>query len=194
MTRSIVTFTAKLWMVCAFCTALNVATSGSDFMALTVKGQKQGEIEGELDFKKGGKTVKAIEVLALNHEVTSPRDSASGLPTGKRVHKPLRVVIKAGRSTPQLFSALTMNENLPTVELTIQRPTTANPKVFRDYMVIKLVDASVSNITTWQPNKIEPSNAPYGTAHEVSFTYRRIEWTYLDGGLVSSDDWAAANN
>ena len=194
MTRSTITSTAKLGLLCAVFTALTYVASASDFMAMTLKGQKQGVIGGELTFKKDSTTtVKAIEVLALNHEITSPRDAQTGLPTGKRIHKPLRVVAKAGRATPFLFNALVNNETLTDVELTIQRPTTANPKVFESYLVIKLTNANISNMTTWQPNKVDPLNAPYGTAHEISFTYTKIEWTYLSGGIMAVDDWTANN-
>jgi type VI secretion system secreted protein Hcp len=27
---------------------------------------------------------------------------------------------------------------------------------------------------------------------EWSFTYQKIEWTWLDGGITASDDWEAA--
>ena len=30
-----------------------------------------------------------IEVIATNYQIKSPRDAASGLPTGKRMHKPV---------------------------------------------------------------------------------------------------------
>jgi len=46
----------------------------------------------------------------------SPRDPASGLPTGKRQHKPISFLKEWGAATPQLFQALVTNENLKTVK------------------------------------------------------------------------------
>ncbi|MDD5306609.1 MAG: type VI secretion system tube protein TssD [Deltaproteobacteria bacterium] len=56
-------------------------------------------------------------VVAVSHEIVSPRDAASGLPTGKRMHKPLVITKEVDRSSPLLYSALVNNENLPKVEL-----------------------------------------------------------------------------
>lgn len=42
--------------------------------------------------------------VALSHSVTSPRDAASGLATGKRQHKPLAITKEWNKSSPQLFS------------------------------------------------------------------------------------------
>jgi type VI secretion system secreted protein Hcp len=188
MTRSTITSSAKLWIICAVYSALTFASHGSDYMAfVTLKGEKQGEIWGELDSK--GK--KITEILALNHEVTSPRDSQTGLPTGKRIHKPIHAVIRAGRATPFLFSALVNNERLAAVELSLQRPTKLG--VLKEYMRIKLTDAFVANMTTWQPTKVDPVNTPHTVAHIVSLIYEKIEWTYIDGGITAFDDWDANN-
>src|SRR3954454_5234673 len=44
----------------------------------------------------------AGEMHAAQFEVVSPRDSSSGMATGKRMHKPLTVVKEWGAATPQL--------------------------------------------------------------------------------------------
>jgi type VI secretion system secreted protein Hcp len=44
--------------------------------------------EAELDVVNGG-SIFDVFIEALNHTITSPRDAASGLPTGKRMHKPI---------------------------------------------------------------------------------------------------------
>jgi type VI secretion system secreted protein Hcp len=55
---------------------------------LKLTGKTQGEIKGS-NTQKGRED--QIMVIGYNHEVVSPRDAASGLPTGKRQHKPLTV-------------------------------------------------------------------------------------------------------
>ncbi len=42
--------------------------------------------------------------FSLSHSVTSPRDSASGMATGKRMHKPMLLSKRVDKSSPQLFS------------------------------------------------------------------------------------------
>lgn len=54
-----------------------------------------GEVDGD------SRADSATSLIAL-HEVASPRDSASGLPTGKRQHKPMTVAKEWDASTPLL--------------------------------------------------------------------------------------------
>ena len=81
---------------------------------LKLKGQKQGTIKGSVTQK--GREGK-IAVIAVTHEIISPRDAASGLPTGKRMHKPFvitKVITKKlDKSSPLLYNALVNNENIP---------------------------------------------------------------------------------
>ena len=62
---------------------------------LKLKGQKQGEIKGSVTQK--GREDK-IMVIAVSHEIISPRDPASGLPTGKRMHKPFVITKELDKS------------------------------------------------------------------------------------------------
>ena len=45
-----------------------------------------------------------LSAVHFLHEVKSPRDSASGLATGKRMHKPITIVKEWGPATPQLMA------------------------------------------------------------------------------------------
>src|SRR6478609_1298153 len=86
---------------------------------LTLKGQKQGQI-------KGGVTQKGREnqilVHAVHHDIVSPRDAASGLPTGKRMHKPFIITKELDKSSPLLYSVLCTNENVSEWELQFWTP------------------------------------------------------------------------
>lgn len=44
------------------------------------------------------------------NEVTSPRDAASGLPTGKRQHKPMTITKELDKSSPTLEQPITSND------------------------------------------------------------------------------------
>jgi len=41
------------------------------------------------------------------------------------------------------------------------------------------------------PNNKRSDLAGLETYEEVEFVYQRIEWTWVDGGLVAADDWMA---
>src|SRR6478672_10887733 len=76
---------------------------------LKLKGAKQGPIEGSVT-QKGRE--KKIMVIAVSHEIVSPRDPASGLPTGKRMHKPFVITKELDKSSPILYQVLCTNENV----------------------------------------------------------------------------------
>src|SRR5689334_24747810 len=86
---------------------------------LRLKGQTHGEIKGSV-IQKGRED--SIMVIAVSHNITSPRDAASGLPTGKRMHRPFVITKEVDKSSPLLYSLLTKNENIPTFELQFWTP------------------------------------------------------------------------
>jgi type VI secretion system secreted protein Hcp len=113
-----------------------------------------------------------IILSGVSHEIVSPRDAASGLPTGKRQHKPITIVKEWGASTPLLLNALTTNESLTSVLIGLLRNGT-------QVATIKLTNASVSSYVS------------HGLTESWSFTYQKIEWTWVDGGITAQDDWEA---
>jgi type VI secretion system secreted protein Hcp len=145
----------------------NAAPGSSDAIqgSFTATGQRQGVFTG--DGPNG-----SIVLLAVSHEIISPRDPASGLPTGKRQHKPFTITKALDKSTPLFLNALVNNENLTAVTFTYTRGGTP-------FMTVKLTNASVA------------SNSQFGEVETIEFTYQKIEWTWIDGGITASDDWEA---
>lgn len=145
---------------------------------LKVKGQTQGRI-------KGGSTLKGhegtIEVEAVSHEVLAPHSAASGLPTGKRQHKPLTITKAIDKSSPMLMSALTNNENISSWELMFYTKTGKGTEKLS--YTIKLTNASIVSI------KLE-TDADGHTHELVSVAYKKIEWVWADGGIMAQDDWS----
>ena len=144
---------------------------------LKLKGQKQGEIKGSVTQK--GREGK-IMVIAVSHEIVSPRDPASGLPTGKRMHKPFVITKELDKSTPVLYKALTNNENLPEFALDVYDQVAGVEKLV---YTVKLTNANIASIRI-----VEKDGKP---VQEIAFTYQKIEWTWTDGGITAMDDWEA---
>ena len=46
-----------------------------------------------------------ISVVSLGHAIVTPRDAASGLPTGRRQHSPMTIVKHYDKASPLLFKA-----------------------------------------------------------------------------------------
>jgi type VI secretion system secreted protein Hcp len=156
---------------------------------LKLKGQKQGEIKGSVTQK--GREGK-IMVIAVTHDVLSPRDAASGLPTGKRMHKPFVITKELDKSSPLLYNALVHNENIPEWELQFWAPQlkagTGTGTEVQHYSV-KLVNANIASIDFRMPNNKHPDLMKFSEYEEVAFTYQKIIWTWNDGGITAEDDW-----
>ena len=156
---------------------------------LNLKGQKQGDIKGSVTQK--GREGK-IMVIAVSHEIISPRDSASGLPTGKRQHKPLVITKELDKSSPLLLNALCNNENIPEWQLQFWKPqisAVAGVGSEVQNYTIKLTNANIAGIQFKMLNNKNPDLTRYVEYEEVSFTYQKIEWTWVDGGITAEDDW-----
>ena len=156
---------------------------------LKLKGQKQGEIKGSVTQK--GRENK-IMVIAVSHEIVSPRDPASGLPTGKRMHKPFVITKELDKSSPLLYNMLVNNENIPEWELqhwTPQLKAASGSGVEVQHYTVKLVNANIANIAFRALNNKNPELMKYAEYEEISFTYQKIIWTWMDGGITAEDDW-----
>ncbi|HLP40827.1 MAG TPA: type VI secretion system tube protein TssD [Fibrobacteria bacterium] len=161
---------------------------------LSLKGQKQGDIKGSVTQK--GREGK-IMVIAVSHEVISPRDPASGLPTGKRQHKPFVITKELDKSTPLLMNALVNNENIPTWELQFWTPQVGGAAggagTEKQHYTVKLTNANIASINFRSLNNKNPELTRYAEYEEVAFTYQKIEWTWNDGGITAMDDWESPN-
>lgn len=153
---------------------------------LTLKGKKQGQIKGSVT-EKGRED--SIAVIAVSHEIVSPRDPASGLPTGKRMHKSLLITKELDKSSPLLYNALVNNESITDWTLTFWRPDKGGKE--KASYTIKLTNANIASIQFNMPNNKHPELAKLAEYEEVAFAYQQIEWTWLDGGITAVDTWLA---
>lgn len=156
---------------------------------LRLKGQKQGDIRGSVTQK--GREGK-IMVIAVSHEVLSPRDPASGLPTGKRQHKPIVITKEIDKASPLLHQALGNNETITEWELQFwgaQTKAAAGGGAEVQTYTITLRNASIASIAMRMPNNKDPALMKFETFEEVAFTYGQITWTWNDGGITAQDDW-----
>ena len=160
--------------------------SAAETQYLFIKGQKSGVI-------KGGVVVKgqegAILVDSVSHEISIPNDPATGLPSGRRQHRPLVLTVRVDKSWPLLYSVLVNNENLSQVELRVLVPNTTGVTTLQRKVL--LTNANISDIKQFTVDAAN-GNANYD-ALQISLTYQRIEWDWIDGGISAMDDWEARN-
>ena len=151
---------------------------------LTLTGETQGKIEG--DVTEAGRE-GMIEVNGWNHEVLQTRDAASGLPTGKRQHKPLTITKRIDKSSPLLMNILVTNENI--TNLTLELFQASRTGAEEPSLLIELVNATVADIRIEQLNNKYPENTQQEVREHVSFTYQRIVFTWLPTGSTAEDTW-----
>jgi type VI secretion system secreted protein Hcp len=151
---------------------------------LKIRGQKSGDV-------KGGVTLRgregSIMVNAVSHSIVAPRDAASGLPTGKLQHKPLVITKEVDASSPVLHKIMATNEKITSFKLQFWR-LGANGKE-EQYFTIELVNASIASIDARMYDNKNPELASYAFREELAFTYEKITWTWIDGGIKYEDSW-----
>jgi len=155
---------------------------------LKLKGKTQGDIKGSVT-QKGRED--SIMVIAVQHEIVSPRDEATGGPTGKRRHRPLVVTKELDKSSPLLQNVLVNNENIETLELKFWRPSATGQE--QQHFTIELKNANIAGIKFVMENNKHPDLMRFAEYEQVSFTYEHVIWTWTDGGITAEDNWQAPN-
>jgi type VI secretion system secreted protein Hcp len=153
---------------------------------LTLEGENQGAIDGSCDIKGHE---KQILIEAVDHIVDIPASPQTGLPTGKRVHRPLTVTKAIDKSSPKLYQALCSGEHLKNVQLYWFRISAKGQE--EEYYHVKLENAIIVNMRTWMPNCLDQTKAQFTHMEDVSFTYEKIVWTWKPDGIESEDSWLA---
>lgn len=154
---------------------------------LKLKGQKTGDIKGSVTQK--GREGK-IMIIAVDHEIGIPRDPVSGLPSGKRMHKPLVITKELDKSSPLLYNLLSGNELLTDWELqfwTPQMSAAAGAGAEKQHYTIRLTNARLQQIRFVMPNNKDTDLARRAEYEVLSFSYEKIEWTWTDGSITASD-------
>ena len=151
-------------------------------------GMNQGPIEGgdgvsDIQGREG-----SVLCQALDHSIAIPRDPQTGLPTGKRVHHPLKITKTYDRASPKLYQALCSGERMSEVIFKFFR---INPQGMEEhYYTIMLRDAILVDMRNWVPECLDPNLEHFRHMEDCSFTYKNIIWRWEEGGIETEDNWA----
>ncbi|MEX0645047.1 MAG: type VI secretion system tube protein TssD [Parvularculaceae bacterium] len=177
----------KYLLIAALFAFAAAPAAASDAAYLKVQGSTTGKIEGGVT-QKGHEG--EIKVLAFTHEIVSPRDAASGLPTGKRQHKPFTITKPIDKSSPLLMSALDNNETLPDVRLQLFSASTSargavggpgGSGIQQNTYTIELINAHIASISL-------DSSVPGEDREIVEFVYQSVVYTFPNGGISAQLD------
>lgn len=126
---------------------------------------KLGDIKGE-STDDGHKDW--INLLSFGHGILEERDAASGLPTGKRQHKPLSAIKPIDKASPLLMEACVNGQAIPMARMEFVRTAGQD----RYYQVI-LKNVYVTSYDTSN----NPGEVP---TESFSLNYEEIKWTYTE--------------
>ncbi|HET7921779.1 MAG TPA: Hcp family type VI secretion system effector [Gammaproteobacteria bacterium] len=152
---------------------------------LSLVGETQGEIEGSCQIE--GRE-DSILVQAFRHIVDVPSDE-NGLPSGRRVHRPLMITKDVDKSSPKLFQVLCSGERLSQAKLDWYRLDGTGEETL--FFSVLLQNAQIVKIESWVPDVLDRGNASYGNMENVWFTYETIRWTWEEDGIEYEENWDA---
>ena len=155
---------------------------------VALKGMKQGDFKADPGFHDlpGKAAHHQFETNEFYFAATSPRDPATGLATGRRVHVPVMLAKETGPSTLQFYQALATSETLPLVIFDCYGKDKAGHLGLAHS--IRLTNAKVASLDFQMPNSRDPAQQHYGDHEQIALTFQEIEWTH--GPLVVEDSWS----
>lgn len=155
---------------------------------VAVKGMKQGDFKADSGFHDmpGKAAHHQFETDEFYFATSSPRDPATGLATGRRVHVPVMLAKATGPSTMQFYQALVTSETLPVVVFDCYGTDRAGRLGLAHS--IRLTNARVASLDFQMPNCRDPVQQRYGDHEQVALTFQNIEWTH--GPVVVEESWS----
>ena len=153
------------------------ATAGVVHIEMKITGQKTGVFKGDSP-QKGHED--QILVSGYLFELNSPRDPATGLPTGRRAYQPIKVTHRLDAASPQILNACATNENLKSVIINFYETDRTGKEV--NFYRVTLTDASISSVKHYSSGDT--------VLEDDSFVFRKIEEEHLTGKTTFTDDWS----
>jgi type VI secretion system secreted protein Hcp len=99
-----------------------------------------------------------------------------------------------------MYNVLVNNENITEWTLQFWSPVQLDPtrsghagalgSEFQHFTV-KLTNANIASIGFRMLNNKNPELMRFAEFEEIAFTYQKIEWTWMKGGITAMDDWEA---
>jgi len=133
-------------------------------ITMKVTGKTQGVFKGD-DFASSKVAAGLINVTNYQFELTVPRDASTGLPSGKRIYKPLIATHVMGGSSPEFLAAAATNEILTSVVINFYRTDRAGKEI--NYYRVTLTDANVVDVRQY--------NGGTDVLEDDSFTFKMVE-------------------
>jgi type VI secretion system secreted protein Hcp len=151
---------------------------------VTIKAATQGTLKRQGARPENGR----IPVVFFELGVVETIDPGSGLPSGRRQHKPVVFRKEVGAASPQLFQAAVTTETLKSVVFEFMRLSPEGKEVV-DHSVT-LTNAVICSFK--DSVQIGQQGGPVVDSREleeIALSFQKIEMVNLSGGTQAGDDW-----
>lgn len=133
--------------------------------------------------------VDSIECLSLTHEVSTPREGAHHLASGRRVYAPLRIRKRIDKSSPLLFKALVEHHHIEASFQFFRASPDGNGQTEQFY-TLALRGARIERILQTSDDASLPDALMRVPCEEVSFVFETIACTFMPTGVTHEDSWS----
>jgi type VI secretion system secreted protein Hcp len=144
---------------------------------MTVKFKTQGHLKGsstskngDLDFSKG------LECHGYKFDMTTQYDAASGLPSGKRMHKPIVIVREIDKASPLLFHAMASDDTFQVATLYFNKPGPGEKP--SNVRTIELTNGAIVDIIQL------PQTTGKNKSQAITLVYEAIKVNGVPGGHI----------
>lgn len=135
----------------------------------------------------------SIELLAVEHALVSPRDSASGMAAGKRQHLPIAITKVPDQTSPFFYESLAKNREIPQLDVLFfgidDRGGLLAGREAKLY-TISMTKAFVSRIDfTGREDKEAKNDMRFPLQERIAFVYDSIRWEWVPSKSVAEDNF-----
>ncbi len=130
----------------------------------------------------------SIECFEYEQEVDTAREAASGMATGRRTYRPLRILKRIDKSSPLIEKALVLNQVIE-AEFKFFRPNPLGDGTTQQFYTVHIKQGRIATVKQFVPNTQGPDSIHEHPLEEVTFVFHTIKWTWTDGGVEHEDTW-----
>jgi type VI secretion system secreted protein Hcp len=146
------------------------------------------DIKGESSQTSLGRA-DSIECYQYEQPIETAREASTGMATGRRTYKPLRIVKRIDKASPLLTKALCTNAVIEGV-FKFFRPSPLGDGSTQQFYSVGIKAGRIASINQFVPDTTNDATAHEHPLEEVTFVFHTITWTFTDGGIEFEDNWS----